>query len=117
MKNKFLFLTLLVSTIFTFTSCSYINDKKIDIFENSIERLDAEYKEMSADELEKAIKHCEELKEYLTEKKGKFSKEQANRFANLKGRYQKVLLEIEVYTRASEVESTLQYIKGLLTNE
>ncbi len=123
MKNRFLFIILLMSAIMTVSSCSFINDRKIDAFENSIEKLGREYKEMTAEELEEAIKNCEEQKEYLSDEDNKFSKEQTKRIANLKGRYQNILVKIEVYTTVNnlfdvtEVESTLQYIKGLLTNE
>ncbi len=123
MKNRFLFIILLMSAIMTVSSCSFINDRKIDAFENSIEKLGREYKEMTAEELEEAIKNCEEQKEYLSDEDNKFSNEQTKRIANLKGRYQNILVKIEVYTTVNnlfdvtEVESTLQYIKGLLTNE
>jgi hypothetical protein len=112
-----------MSAIMTVSSCSFINDRKIDAFENSIEKLGREYKEMTAEELEEAIKNCEEQKEYLSDEDNKFSNEQTKRIANLKGRYQNILVKIEVYTTVNnlfdvtEVESTLQYIKGLLTNE
>ena len=123
MKKNILLKAFIVSIIMTLFSCSFINDKKIDAFENSIDKLAEEYKEMTAEELEKAISICEEQKESLNEKKDKFNKEQTKRIANLEGRYQNVLVRIQLYTKmndlldVTEVESTIQYIKGLLTNE
>ena len=123
MKSKFPLFIFLISAIMTVNSCSFVNDRKIDAFEKSIEKLSAEYKEMTAEELEEAIKKCEEQKEYLSDENNKFNKEQTKRIANLKGRYQNILLKIEVYTTVNnifdvaEVESLLQYVKGLLTND
>lgn len=70
--------------------------------------------------MEKAINLCEKQLELLTDSDREFTKEQNNRIANLTGRYHRLLLKIEIYTKANEIfessegESVLEYIRGLL---
>ena len=101
-ENKSLLLSFLACCLlFCFSSCSHITDAQITAFEKSI------------DKLEKQL-------EMLEESDRAYTKEQTKRIANLKGRYHRLLLKIELYTLANEIfdttegESVLEYIRGVL---
>jgi len=123
MKRTITYFALFVLIILTFSACSIILNGKIDAFENSIAKLDSGYKEMNTEELERAIGVCEKQLEYLNDETKKFSNEQKKRIANLKGKYDKILVKIEIYLKmndlfdVSEIDSTIQYIKGILSSE
>lgn len=121
MKTKLLSITLLASlVVLALASCGRLTDAQITTFEKSIDKLEEKYKELTPGELEKAINLCEKQLELLTDSDREFTKEQNNRIANLTGRYHRLLLKIEIYTKANEIfessegESVLEYIRGLL---
>lgn len=102
------------------SSCSRITDAQITAFEKSIDKLEQKYKDLTPSELQKGIDVCEKQLEMLEGSDRDYTKEQTKRIANLKGRYQRLLLKIELYTLANEIfdttegESVLEYIRGLL---
>ena len=71
-------------------------------------------------EIKKAIDLIEKQIDALEEREDDMTKEQRKEFSNLNGRYTKLLVKIQLYLWAQElfdteeVESTIEYIKGLL---
>ena len=102
------------------TSCNKVIDVQIAALEKSIDKLDDEYKNMTPNEIEKAINVVEKQIDALEERKDDMTREQGKKFANLQGRYTKLLVKIELYLmvdnifEGSEVEKVIEYIKGLL---
>jgi len=121
MKTKYIVIAF-VACIFALamSSCSRITDAQITAFEKSIDKLEQKYKDLTPSELQKGIDVCEKQLEMLEGSDRDYTKEQTKRIANLKGRYQRLLLKIELYTLANEIfdttegESVLEYIRGLL---
>ncbi len=120
-ENKSLLLSFLACCLlFCFSSCSHITDAQITAFEKSIDKLEEKYKDLTPSELQKGIDVCEKQLEMLEESDRAYTKEQTKRIANLKGRYHRLLLKIELYTLANEIfdttegESVLEYIRGVL---
>lgn len=121
MKIRYIIIAFAVCLIVhAFPSCSRITEAQITAFEKSIDKLEQKYKDLTPSELQKGIDVCEKQLELLDGKKQDCTKEQQKRIANLKGRYQRLLLKIELYTLANEIfdttegESVLEYIRGLL---
>lgn len=121
MNPKSLSIKILVSLfVLALASCGKIIDVQINAFEKSIDKLEEKYKDLTPNELQKAIDVCEKQLELLEDKKQDCTKEQQKRVAKLKGRYHKLLLKIELYTALNDLfdttegESVLEYIRGLL---
>ena len=101
-------------------SCSYIYDAKITALEKSIDKLDANYKKMTPEQIEEAIQNCNSQFDSLNENDSKLNKEQKKRIYNLKGRYDKMLIRICAYLEfenlldSTGVEYIIEYIKGLI---
>ena len=121
MKAKVLVLSF-VAIVFMVasTSCGKVIDVQIAALEKSIDKLDEEYKDMTPNEIKKAIDLIEKQIDALEEREDDMTKEQRKEFSNLNGRYTKLLVKIQLYLWAQElfdteeVESTIEYIKGLL---
>lgn len=121
MKTKTLLLSIFACLfVLALTSCNKVIDVQIATLEKSIDKLDDEYKNMTPNEIEKAINVVEKQIDALEERKDDMTKEQGKKFANLQGRYTKLLVKIELYLmvdnifEGSEVEKVIEYIKGLL---
>lgn len=121
MKTKTLLLSIFACLfVLALTSCNKVIDVQIAALEKSIDKLDDEYKNMTPNEIEKAINVVEKQIDALEERKDDMTKEQGKKFANLQGRYTKLLVKIELYLmvdnifEGSEVEKVIEYIKGLL---
>ena len=122
MKTKALLISVLAALLLlAVTSCSKVIDAQLTALEKSIDKLEEKYKDMTPEEVEKAIDLVEKQFDALEEREDDMTKEQEKRFANLEGRYTKVLLKIELYLMVndlfdgSEVEPVIEYIKGLLS--
>ena len=121
MKAKVLVLSF-VAIVFMVasTSCGKVIDVQIAALEKSIDKLDEEYKNMTPNEIKKSIDLIEKQIDALEEREDDMTKEQRKEFSNLNGRYTKLLVKIQLYLWAQElfdteeVESTIEYIKGLL---
>ena len=106
--------------VLALTSCGKVIDVQIAALEKSIDKLDEEYKDMTPNEIKKAIDLIEKQIDALEEREDDMTKEQRKEFSNLNGRYTKLLVKIQLYLWAQElfdteeVESTIEYIKGLL---
>lgn len=101
----------------TLTSCKYTTDSRIDAFEKSIVTLEKNYKDLTPGELEKALSLCEKQMDALNNSDNKFSQNQKDRISNLKGRYHRLLLKIELHTIQNNLfdgETLLEYLKGLI---
>jgi uncharacterized protein Yka (UPF0111/DUF47 family) len=121
MKTKTLLLSIFACLfVLALTSCNKVIDVQIAALEKSIDKLDDEYKNMTPNEIEKAINVVEKQIDALEERKDDMTREQGKKFANLQGRYTKLLVKIELYLmvdnifEGSEVEKVIEYIKGLL---
>lgn len=121
MKTKTLLLSIFACLfVLVLTSCNKVIDVQIAALEKSIDKLDDEYKNMTPNEIEKAINVVEKQIDALEERKDDMTREQGKKFANLQGRYTKLLVKIELYLmvdnifEGSEVEKVIEYIKGLL---
>ena len=137
MIKKTLFAAAVISAFFVVTSCSRINDLKIDALEKSIDKLEEKYKDLSASEIDKleekykdlsaseienAIELCQKQLDALLElgDDGKLSMEQKKTVSNLEGRFHRVLLKVQLYLMVNDVldesgaQSLIEYIKGLL---
>ena len=121
MKTKTLLLSIFACLfVLVLTSCNKVIDVQIAALEKSIDKLDDEYKNMTPNEIEKAINVVEKHIDALEERKDDMTREQGKKFANLQGRYTKLLVKIELYLmvdnifEGSEVEKVIEYIKGLL---
>ena len=122
MIKKTLFAAAVISAFFVVTSCSRINDLKIDALEKSIDKLEEKYKDLSASEIENAIELCQKQLDALLElgDDGKLSMEQKKTVSNLEGRFHRVLLKVQLYLMVNDVldesgaQSLIEYIKGLL---
>lgn len=121
MKTRTVLISLFVGLLLlTVTSCSKVIDAQLAALEKSIDKLEEKYKDMTPKEVEKAIDLVETQIDALEEREDDMTKEQKKTFANLEGRYTKVLLKIELYLTVnnlfggSEVEETIEYIKGLM---
>lgn len=121
MKTKTLLLSIFACLfVLALTSCNKVIDVQIAALEKSIDKLDDEYKNMTPNEIEKAINVVEKQIDVLEERKDDMTREQGKKFANLQGRYTKLLVKIELYLmvdnifEGSEVEKVIEYIKGLL---
>lgn len=121
MKTKTLVLSFFACLfVLALTSCNKVIDVQIAALEKSIDKLDDEYKNMTPNEIEKAINVVEKQIDALEERKDDMTREQGKKFANLQGRYTKLLVKIELYLmvdnifEGSEVEKVIEYIKGLL---
>ena len=122
MIKKSLFAAAVISAFFVVTSCSRINDLKIDALEKSIDKLEEKYKDLSASEIENAIELCQKQLDALLElgDDGKLSMEQKKTVSNLEGRFHRVLLKVQLYLMVNDVldesgaQSLIEYIKGLL---
>lgn len=124
MKTKALIATCLAAIFFlTITSCSKVIDVQIAALEKSIDKLEDNYKDMKPSDIEKAIDLIESQIDALEEREDDMTKEQGKKFANLQGRYTKLLIKIELYLMVdnifdgSEVERVIEYIKGLLGDD
>lgn len=106
--------------VLAMSSCNKVIDVQIAALEKSIDKLDDEYKNMTPKEIEKSIDLIETQIDALEEREDDMTKEQRKEFSNLNGRYTKLLVKIQLYLWAQElfdteeVESTIEYIKGLL---
>ena len=121
MKTKTLVLSFFACLfVLALTSCNKVIDVQIAALEKSIDKLDDEYKNMTPNEIEKAINVVEKQIDALEERKDDMTREQGKKFANLQGRYTKLLVKIELYLmvdnifEGAEVEKVIEYIKGLL---
>jgi uncharacterized protein Yka (UPF0111/DUF47 family) len=121
MKTKTLLLSIFACLfVLALTSCNKVIDVQIAALEKSIDKLDDEYKNMTPNEIEKAINVVEKQIDALEERKDDMTREQGKKFANLQGRYTKLLVKIELYLmvdnifEGSEVEKVIEYIRGLL---
>lgn len=121
MKTKTLLLAFFACLfVLALTSCNKVIDVQIAALEKSIDKLDDEYKNMTPNEIEKAINVVEKQIDALEERKDDMTREQGKKFANQQGRYTKLLVKIELYLmvdnifEGSEVEKVIEYIKGLL---
>lgn len=121
MKTKVLILSFIaIVFMVASTSCGKVIDVQIAALEKSIDKLDEEYKDMTPNEIKKAIDLIEKQIDALEEREDDMTKEQRKEFSNLNGRYTKLLVKIQLYLWAQElfdteeVESTIEYIKGLL---
>lgn len=118
-KKGFIFAAV-IAAFCVITSCTKVTDLKISSLEKSIDKLEQNYKDMSATEIESAIENCQKQFDALNEEVDKLTKEQMNKINNLEGRFDRVLVKIELYLMVNEfldesgVGPTIEYIKGLL---
>jgi len=117
-KNKFSLLMMLLLLTGVMSSCTLVYDYKISEFENSIEKLDANYKEYSPEKLRKEIENCEKQLEQLSRDNSRYTETQKHRISNLKGKYHRLLFEIKLYAIGKAVtdegRTFIEYLKGLL---
>ena len=120
MVKKVLLSVAVITAFFLVASCSRVTDAKIAALEKSIDKLEDSYKDMTPKEIENTIELCDKQIKALHEKEEKLTSEQKNRIANLEGRFDRVLLKVELYLMVNDVldesgvQSTIEYIKGLL---
>lgn len=120
MVKKTLLAAAIISAFFLVTSCSRVNDVKIAALEKSIDKLESEYKDMTASEIENTIDLCDKQLNGLLDNQSKLTKEQQKKVSNLEGRFHRVLLKVQLYLMVNDVldetgvESLIEYIKGLL---
>ena len=98
-------------------SCRFTVDAQIDAFEESIELLDNNYKDLTPAELEKALNLCEKQLDAIQNSEVELTTNQKKRTSNLTGRYHRLLLKIELYTMTHDLfdgEDVLEYLKGLI---
>ena len=99
------------------SSCRFTVDTQIDAFEESIELLDENYKDLTPAELEKALNLCEKQLSALQNSEVEFTPNQKERISNLTGRYHRLLLKIEFYMMTHDLfdgEDVIEYLKGLI---
>lgn len=100
------------------TSCRLATDAQISAFEKSIEALENNYKDFTASELENAVSFCDDQLKALENTDREFTPNQKERISNLKGRYHRLLVEIELYTLANDLfggDSVIEYLRGLIS--
>lgn len=122
MMKKVLFAVAIVSAFFITTSCSKVYDTRIAALEKSIDKLEENYKDLSASEIENAIELCQKQLDALLELEndGKLNSDQKKKVSNLEGRFHRVLLKVQLYLMVNDVldesgvQSAIEYIKGLL---
>ena len=122
MLKKVVLAAAVISAFFLVASCSRVNDIKISALEKSIDKLENDYKDMTASEIENAIELCQKQLDALQElgNDGKLSSEQKKKVSNLEGRFHRVLLKVQLYVMVNDVldesgvQSLIEYIKGLL---
>lgn len=122
MMKKVLFAVAIVSAFFITTSCSKVYDTRIAALEKSIDKLEENYKDLSASEIENAIELCQKQLDALLELEndGKLNSDQKKKVSNLEGRFHRVLLKVQLYLMVNDVldesgvQSVIEYIKGLL---
>lgn len=115
---KPLVFSLTVFFCMTLVSCKFTTNAQIDAFEKSITKLESSYKNLTPSELERAIKLCEKQLKTLENSEAEYSLSQKDRISNLKGRYHRLLVKIEVHTMTHELfdgEALIEYLKGLIS--
>ena len=99
-------------------SCSKINDMRLEKLEESIEKLDQNYKDYTPEKLQKQIEHCEKKFEEFDQDDVKLSDSQRQRLSNLKGKYHKTLIKIKIYSLTNIFSDgwsdVVEYLKGIL---
>lgn len=104
----------------TLTSCRVTTDAQIAAFEKSVSLLEENYKDLTPNELKKALELCEKQYNALADNKQNFTANQKSRLSNAVGHYHRLLLKIDFYSLTNDVfddESLLEYLKGLLNTD
>lgn len=106
--------------VLAMSSCNKVIDVQIAAVEKSLDKLEEDYKDMTPKEIENALDLIETQFDALEGREDDMTKEQQKTVANLNGRYTKLLVKVQLYLLVNdifdtaEVESTIEYIKGLL---
>lgn len=121
MKTKALFVSMIACLfVLAMSSCNKVIDVQIAAVEKSLDKLEEDYKDMTPKEIENALDLIETQFDALEGREDDMTKEQQKTVANLNGRYTKLLVKVQLYLLVNdifdtaEVESTIEYIKGLL---
>jgi uncharacterized protein YeaO (DUF488 family) len=101
-----------------FSSCTKINDARLNSLEKSIEKLDQNYKDYTPEKLQKQIEHCEKKFEEFDQDDVKLSDSQRYRLSKLKGKYHRTLIIIKMYSYTNNSSDgwsdVVEYINGIL---
>lgn len=125
MKTKTLLIAFVACLcVQVFTSCTRLIDARLTTFEKSINKLEANYKDLSPRALEKALSALQtQLEELEKHEDEDMTINQKKRFRDLKIQYYKLLLKIKWHTAISDVyesgegQSVVEYILELLNSE
>lgn len=116
MRTKALLIIVLTSILMlALTSCKPIVNWHLKAFEKSVNKLEQNYKDLTPNQLERAVGKCDIQLEWLVDHKDNFTINQRKKFRELKIRYYWLLhYSISGIDLSEEYESVVGYIKDII---